>query len=196
MRTATNVAWALCIVVSTSAIALAQRPDFSGKWRLNEKLSQDPFEKIYLAMGTDQVRGAGSRAYDAVSSGALLRGADRAETRRALVDFAEVLSDVEIEQNDDEIKIWVGAGDEFFSLFYLDGQRHARQLPAGLRLEATAAWEGDAIRVVQVSESDAVLTQVFSRHGDDRLAFVFQLESDLSEAPVQFRVVYDRVPDE
>jgi hypothetical protein len=193
MRTATNIALALSFVVSASTTALAQKPDFSGNWRLNEKLSQNPFDKIYLAMGTEQLQGAGTRAYNSVSSGALLRDTDRADTLRALLDFAEVLDVVEIEQNDEEIKIWVGEGDEFFSLFYLDGEKHARQLPAGLRLEASAEWVGSAIHIHQEGDNDAMLKQIYSRHGDEQMAFVFQLVSKLSDKPVLFRLVYDPV---
>lgn len=193
MRTTINIVLAVAFVVSASATARAQKPDFSGNWRLNEKLSQNPFEKIELAMGTEQLQGAGTRAYNSVSSSTLLRDTDRADTLRALVSFAEVLDVIEIEQSDEELKIWVGEGDEFFSLFYLDGEKHARQLPAGLRLEASAEWVGDAIHVHQEGENDAALNQIYSRYGEDQMAFVFQLASKLSDKPVMFRLVYDPV---
>ena len=192
MRTITAIAVVTSFVASASATTLAQQPDFSGSWVLNEKLSQDPFDKIYQAMGTEQLQGAGTRAYNSVSSSTLLRDTDRADTLRSLLDFAEVLDIVEIDHSSDELKIWVGQGEEFFSLFYLDGEKHTRQLPAGARIEASASWEGDSIQVLQVGENNAVLKQIYSPAGDDQLAFVFVLESKLSERPVQFRVVYDR----
>lgn len=193
MRTATTFIFVCCLML-LQAFAYAQQADFSGHWRLNEKMSQNHFEKIYIAMGTEQLKGAGTRAYNSVNSGTLLRDTDRADTLRSLLDYAEVLQDVEIEQSDNELTVAVGAGDEFFSLFYLDGEKHARQLPAGLDIEATAAWEGEVIQIVQVGENDAVLKEAYSLIGDgEQMALLFRLESKLTKIPVQFRLVYDRV---
>lgn len=50
---------------------------------------------------------------------------------------------------------------------------------------------------MQVGANKAVLKETYSLVGDgDRMAFIFILESKLSEVPIQFRVVYDRVEDE
>ena len=193
MRKGPIVGFAASFLVLASAATLAQQPNFSGTWELNRKLSQNPFEKIYQAMGTEQLRGAGTRAYNSVSSSTLLRDTDRADTLRSLLDFAEVLDNVEIDHTDSELKIWVGKGEEFFSLFYLDGEKHARELPAGLRVEARAEWQGDSIHVLQVGANNSELQQIYSPAGNGKMALVFVLESKLSERPVQFRVVYDRV---
>lgn len=194
MRTAFIAVIAAYLVGASTTPSLAQEADFSGNWELNQQMSQDHFEKIYIALGSEQLQGAGTRAYNSVSSSTLLRDTDRADTLRALLDFAKVLGIIEIEQNEKEIKIWVGQGDEFFSLFYLDGKKHARELPAGLRLEASAEWREGSIHVEQIGENKAVLQQVYSLLGEgDQMAFLFKLDSNLSEVPVQFRLVYDRV---
>ena len=117
---------------------------------LNRKLSQDPFEKIYRALGTEEQQEAGTQASSSVSNAVLLRDADLRETLQALMDYAEV---VEIEQDEREFTISVGEDDRFFSLFYLDGEKHAREMQAGLRIEATAAWEGESIHIVQVART-------------------------------------------
>ena len=197
MRTATTTAVVFCVFVGASASTFAQHGNFSGNWLLNRKLSQDPFEKIYRALGTEEQQGAGTREFSSVSNAVLLRDTDLRDTLRALMDYAEVLEVVEIEQDESEITISIGEDDRFFSLFYLDGKKHARERQAGLRIEARAAWEGESIHVVQVGENDAVLKEVYSLVGDgDQMALLFHLESKLSEAPIQFRVVYDRVKDD
>ena len=112
------------VVSFVTSVAFAQGVEFSGQWALNTKLSQDPFDKIYTAMGSEQLKGAGTAAYNSVNSATLLRDTDRAGTLRSLLDYAEVLERVELEQSDNELTISVGAGDEFFSLFYLDGEKH------------------------------------------------------------------------
>ena len=50
---------------------------------------------------------------------------------------------------------------------------------------------------MQVGANEAVLKEVYSLVADgDQMAFLFLLESKLSEVPIQFRVVYDRVEDD
>lgn len=194
MRTATTTAFVFCLLLGTSASTLAQKPDFSGRWTLNEKLSQDPFDKIYRALGSEEQAGASSGASGSVSNAVLLRDTDLRETLKALVTYAEVLEIVEIEQDENEFTVAVGEDDRFFSLFYLDGEKHARAMQAGLRIEATADWEGESIHIVQVAANKSVLTEIYSVVGDgNQMAFIFILESKLSETPIQFRVVYDRV---
>lgn len=195
VRTTTTIAFVACLI-GLQASAFAQHPDYSGNWRLNEKLSQDPFEKIYVAMGTEQLQGAGTAAYNSTNSGALLRDTDRVGTLRTLLDYAGVLEVVELDQTGGELTVAVGENDEFFSLFYLDGEKHARQLE-GLDIEATAAWEGESIHVVQVGANKAVLKEIYSlMEGGEQLALIFQLESKFTKTPVQFRVVYDRVDED
>lgn len=196
MGTATRTAFVFCLLVGTSASTLAQKPDFSGRWVLNEKLSQDPFDKIHRALGTKEQRGSGTQEFSSVSNAVLLRDTDLRETLHALMNYAEVLAVVEIEQDENEFTVAVGEDDRFFSLFYLDGEKHAREMQAGLRIEATAAWEGESIHVVQVAANKSVLTEIYSLVGDgDQMALIFILESKLSDVPIQFRVVYDRVED-
>jgi hypothetical protein len=194
MRTATTTAFVFCLFVGASASTLAQQPNFSGRWLLNDKLSQDPFDKIYRALGTEDQTGASSGASSSVSNAVLLRDTDLRETLLALMDYAAVLEVIEIEQDENELTVSVGEDDRFFSLFYLDGEKHAREMQAGLRIEATATWEGESIHVVQVGANKAVLEEIYSLVGDgDQMALIFILKSQLSDAPIQFRVVYDRV---
>ena len=184
----------LALLVLAPPIAWAQHPDFSGTWEKNPRLSQDPFEKIEMAMGTAQLKGAGAKEYNAVNRGALLRDTDRVALRRLLLDYSEALHVMEIEQGAKDLKISVGEEDEFFSLFYLDGEAHARQLQDGIRIEATAGWEGDTLHIVQKAEGGATLEEIYSSMDEGRqLAVIFQLESKLTAMPVLFRTVYDRV---
>ncbi len=194
MRTATTTAFVFCLFVGASASTLAQQPNFSGRWLLNEKLSQDPFDKIYIALGPEEQAGASSGASSSVSNAVLLRDTDLRATLQALMDYAEVLEVIEIEQVENELTIAVGENDRFFSLFYLDGEKHAREMQDGFRVEATATWKGESIHVVQLAANRAALEQIFSLVGDgDQMALIFILKSKLSDTPIQFRVVYDRV---
>ena len=122
MKTATQIASILFIL--SPSVTLAQQPDFTGTWERNNRLSQDPFEKIDIAMGAGDAS-AGTNTYNAVNRGTLLRDRDGATQRRLLLDYVEVLEVIEIEHARGELQLSVGEGDEFFSLFYLDGEPHA-----------------------------------------------------------------------
>ena len=54
MRTASTAAiiGAAIIYTALASGAAAQEPNFSGNWRLDPRMSQDPYEKVELALGT------------------------------------------------------------------------------------------------------------------------------------------------
>ena len=174
-------------------LTTVQQPDFTGTWERNPKLSQDPFQKIERALGSAQSSGAGGRQFDVYSRTGLLRDVDRVTLRRMLLDFAEVLDRVEVDHGGGELKVWVG-NDDYFSLFYIDGEPHSREIQEGIFVEATASWNGDSISVVQKGEAGGLIREIYSiLDGGKQLAVVFQLEHKASETPVMFRTVYDRV---
>lgn len=199
MRTASTAAIVSAAIIYTALAggASAQEPDFSGSWRLDPKMSQDPYEKVELSLGTQQLRGAGTSQYNSVNRGTLLRDTDRVALRKLVLDYIDVMDQMEIEHTGGEMKVWVGANDEFFSLFYLDGREHSRQLQEeGELIKATATWEGDSLLVEQRAESGAVLRETFSATADGGLAVLFHLQSKQTESPLMFRVVYERDEDE
>ncbi|HSF14348.1 MAG TPA: hypothetical protein VLK65_02205 [Vicinamibacteria bacterium] len=174
-------------------LTTVQQPDFTGTWERNPKLSQDPFQKIERALGSGQSSVSGGRQSDVYSRTGLLRDVDRVTLRRMLMDFAEVLDRIEVEYGGGELKVWVG-NDDYFSLFYLDGEPHSRELQEGVFLEATASLNGDSISVVQKGEAGGLIRENYSLlDGGKQLAVVFQIEHKASETPVMFRTVYDRV---
>ena len=195
MKTATQIA--LILLILSPSVTLAQQPDFTGTWERNDRLSQNPFEKIDIAMGAGDASGAGTNTYNAVNRGTFLRDRDGAAQRRLLLDYVEVLEVIEIEHARGELQLSVGEGDEFFSLFYLDGEPHARELQDGERIEAIARWEGDTIRVEQKVEGGASLVEVFTMMpSGDQIAMIFHLTSQATNTPVLFRTVYERTKED
>lgn len=182
------------ILVPTMVLAMAQSAGFSGTWERNAKLSQNPFEKIELAFGSGQVSGSGGREYDVFSRTGLLKDVNRATLRQMLLDYASVVERIEVELEGEEMTVSVGNND-YFSLFYLDGQPHSRQIEEGLLLQATARQDGNNVHVEQKGEEGGVIKEVYSLlDGGKQLAVVFQIEHKAIDTPFVFRTVYDRVP--
>jgi hypothetical protein len=81
------------------------------------------------------------------------------------------------------------------SLFYIDGEKHTRELRDGVRLEVIARGEGPSIWVEQKSEAGDVIQERYSLLSDgSQMAFLFRLESNLLDERLSFRIVYDRKP--
>ena len=199
MRTASTAAIVGTVMIYTALAsgAAAQEPNFSGNWRLDPRMSQDPYEKVDVALGTRQLQGAGTSQYNSVNRGTLLRDTDRVALRKLVLDYVDVMDRMEIEHANDEMKVWVGANDEFFSLFYLDGREHSRQIENdGGLIKASATWEGESLVVEQRGDSGAVLRETFSPTPDGGLAVLFHLQSKQTESPLMFRVVYEREEEE
>ena len=182
------------IFVPLVLLATTQSAGFSGKWTRNDELSQNPFQKVELAFGSGQASGAGGREFDVFSWSGLLKDADRATLRRLLLDYAAVVQRLEVGLDGEEMTVSVG-NDNYFSLFYLDGKPHARQLDGGLRLEATARRDGNDVHVEQKGEGGAVIREVYSLMEEGkRLAVVFEITHKAIETPFVLRTVYDRAP--
>ena len=170
--------------------AWAQQPDLSGTWKRNRKMSQDATEKIVNALGTEGLQGTGARQYSTYSQSSMLQNNDRLVLRHLLLNYVSEIDTLEVEQTSSELKVF--AGDDYFGLFYLDGQEHARQIE-GVNVRAKAWWEEGNIRVEQIGEEGVSIEQTYSSvNNGDQLAVIFILKSKAADRPVMFRTVYDR----
>jgi hypothetical protein len=187
-RVTTVTMVALCAVAS----AARESGGFSGQWRRNEQLSQSALGAIEIVLGEAARKGAGGRANTVFSPSGIFEQDDIVALRDALVAYARGLHSLSIVQTDQEVQ--VQNGQSYVSLLYLDGEKHLRELPDGIRLEVTARREGPSLWVEQKSEAGDVIQEHYSLLAEgSQMAFRFHLESKLLDAPVFFRIVYDRV---
>lgn len=193
MKTRRQLLGMLALFASLATISSAgdDAKDFAGTWTRNDRYSQSALGKVELALGEAGTEGVGGKAFNAFSTSSLLKQVDRVALRDALFDFARRLRRLTIEQEANELHVTVG--DDYLTLLYLDGQEHVRQLRDGLTLLVTARRDGDSISVEQKGEEGDSIKELYSLLSDGRqLALLFQLESNLIDESVVFRLVYDR----
>jgi hypothetical protein len=189
--------WRRAVVIAAtfcSSASLAEEPrQFSGQWRRNEQLSQSALGAIEIVMGTVAPKGTGGRSRDVFSPSGILEQQDVVGLRDALVEYVRGLYSLTIVQTDDEIQVQNALN--YVSLFYIDGEKHTRELRDGVRLEVIARGEGPSIWVEQKSEAGDVIQERYSLLSDgSQMAFLFRLESNLLDERLSFRIVYDRKP--
>jgi hypothetical protein len=194
-----HVAWhraaAIAVAALCSIASAEESGDFSGQWRRNEQLSQSALEAIEIVLGDVDRKGTGGRAHTVFSPSGIFEQDDVVGLRDALVDYAKGLHSLTIVQTNEEVQVLNGRN--YMSLFYLDGQKHIRELRDGARLEVIAHRDGLSLRVEEKSDAGDVILEHYSLLSDgSQMAFLFRLDSNLLDKLVSFRIVYDRAFDE
>lgn len=162
--------------VAPQTEAAAERPNFSGTWRLNRELSDKPQEKLKEAVGKQGgVRGR-------IMSGRMGQG--KMKDRTAM---AEVLK---ITHNDPELQV-LGDNNRSIQLF-TDGRKLNITTPRGESAEATARWQGAQLVVVSQTAKGGELTQTYSLAKDGAQMIVLMKISDQRLGrPIELRFLYD-----
>ena len=161
--------------------------DVNGTWFRSTTEGDDPEEKIQHA-----VRGylakAGSRrgARIAVAESPQLP----AMITRTIETFMQYADELYVELDPDELV--VDDGDGRIRIYYLDGEKHERQLSNGVRVETVATRVGQTITIDQKADDTKVLeTYVFSSDGE-RLELTVHLENKQLNGPLIIQSIYER----
>ena len=164
------------VALLTPASALAQRPDFSGRWERNAEMSQfwrEPYD------GAERTSGGAWMEPD---------------TRRLVARVEEMLQlaeRIEIEQDARRLIFRVAASGS--RIFYFD-RDHRRQTVYGVDVEASTEWDGADLIITEETDDGSTLTERLTRLSDEQFAHVLIWEnSRLFRQPVSIRSVYDRV---
>ena len=165
------------LLITLSEFALAQQPDFSGRWLRNAEMS--PFWRESY----DSAPRKEARKWQQENVRRLT------ETIEAQLALAE---QIEIRQTARDLSFNIaGRG---LRIFYFD-RDHVRQTAWAEKVEASMDWDGGDVLIVEVTESGSTVTERLTRLSDDQFAYLFVWEdSDLFEEPVSIRSVYDRAP--
>ena len=164
------------VALLAPAPALAQQPDFSGRWERNAEMSQfwrEPYDSA-----------------ERTSGGAWMDP----DTRRLVSRVEQMLQlaeRVDIEQDDRRFVFRVATYES--RIFYFD-RDHIRQTTFGTDIEASTEWDGSDLVISEKTEDGSTLTERLTRLSDDQFVHLFTWEnSRLFRQPVSIRSVYDRV---
>lgn len=180
----------------TPAVAAATLPlpDYSGVWRLNRELSDDPAQalKDLRAGGSGSSGGWHGRGRGRHGGGGGGAGEGSSESGEAPA-FA-ALGTLTIRHADPEITIVDGAGREH--RFTTDGKKSEEERSRGGTTKVSAAWKDGRLEVVTAPEHGPKWTETYSITADrTQLTVTTKIDASRGGSAI-IRRVYDSVRDE
>jgi hypothetical protein len=155
-----------------ASVALAQGPDFSGKWRLDEAKSDDGEAVILGSLGDPQRMSPSDR-----------RTADR------LIALVRAFRVLEIRQTATDFSLYDEADN--VRIYYIDGKKHARETPWGERLETVTKWEGSVLQARTDGKDLGEIDELYAMEGA-QLLYTVKLRLEDSDQEVVVRTFYGR----
>lgn len=186
----------LGVLLAVASLA-AEQPDFSGTWKLNPELSENPREKMAESMSKGRGGEGGGRGGGGMGGGMRGggggRGGGREGMEERLGEREARIQQIVIDHEDPTFRIRFA--DDSENVFYTDG-RMTEDLEAGL-LEATASWKkGQRIEIERLSPQGGTITEKYELSDDGSQLFVkTKMESTGRMPRLTFERVYDRVPE-
>jgi hypothetical protein len=161
----------LALAASASLVSAQQRPDFTGKWRLDATRSDDAGRQILASWGDPNRMSPTDR-----------RTADR------LIQLASALQRFETRQSERDISVYDDAGN--VRIYYLDGKKHTRETPWGERLETEAKWEGSELRVKTDGKDLGEVNESYAKDGP-ALLYTVTIKVKHAKEPVVIRSYFE-----
>ena len=166
---------------------------FSGVWERNVEQSDDPQEKMQEAM--ERMRegmsrrgggGGGGRSRGGGMGGG--RGG-RGEGGSGRPDLGNVPDELTLELADDELRVDDG---ERLRIYYLDGEKHKREMANGMKIETVAELKGNAV-VIKEKMERGQLDRKFELSPDGgTMVATLTVKFGRMKDPVVIRTVYER----
>jgi hypothetical protein len=185
----------LGVLLAVASLA-AERPDFSGTWKLNQELSENPREKMAESMSKGRGGAGGGRGGGMggeMRGGGGGRGGGREGMEERPGEREARIQQIDIDHEDPTFRIRFT--DDSENTFYTDG-RMTEDLEAGLP-EARANWKkGRRIDIERASPQGGTITETYKLSADGSQLFVkTKIEGSGRMPKITFERVYDRVPE-
>ena len=183
-------------VLLASASLAAEQPDFSGTWKLNQELSDNPREKMAESMSKGRRGEGGGRGGGGMGGGMRGgeggRGGGRAGMQERFRERQERIQQFTIVHEDPTLQFRYA--DDSESVFYTDG-RMTEDLEAGL-LEATVSWKkSKRLEIERESVQGGEISETYELSADGSQLFVkTKMEGSGRSPKITFERVYDRIP--
>ena len=188
----------LCSVWLLSA-SVQEDVGFTGVWERNIEQSDDPREKMQEAMEDAQMReqsgrrgGGGGRRGGTGGGG---RPGDRGGGRGgrgegwARQDLGRVPDELTVELRDGEFRVDDG---ERLRIYYLDGEKHKREMPNGMKLETVAELKGNAVVIEEKMERGRIDRKFELSPDGGTMVATLSVKFGRMKDPVVIRTVYER----
>jgi hypothetical protein len=168
--------------------ALLAPAGFSGTWERDPERSEDAEAKMREAFARMQAeierRGGGIPGGPPPGGGP----AGGSGERRARP--GQVPEELYIEHGQGELRVDDG---ERLQIFYLDGQKHRRQLPSGEKLETVATLQGNVVLIDEKMKRGKIQRRLELLDEGETMVWTLVVDLDRMKEPVQIRTVYARV---
>ena len=110
---------------------------------------------------------------------------------QVLTSYLQYADELYLELDDRELV--VDDGGDIMRIYYLDGEKHERQMRSGTRMETVASRSAGKIHVAMKTEHDAKIYETYelSSSGDE-LVLTVRLEDKQLKKPLVIRTIYTR----
>jgi hypothetical protein len=162
---------------------------FAGTWERDPDRSDDGEAKMREAFARMQAemerRGGGIPGGPPPGGGGPAGGAGERRARPG-----QVPDELYIEHDQGELRVDDG---ERLQIFYLDGQKHRRQLPNGEKLETVATLQRNVVLIDEKMKRGKIQRKLELLDDGKTIVWTLVVDLDRMKEPVQIRTVYERV---
>lgn len=180
-----------------------QTPTFAGSWERDPERSDDAEEKMEAAMQQmrEQRGGRGGGMQPGGGGGGMSpgggggrggggQGGGQGGERGRQPQMGRIPESFDAELESKEFRIDTG---ERVQIFYLDGEKHKRQLPNGAELETVAEMSGSAIYIEEKMERGEMQRKYDLSPDGQTMIMTLTMKMGGMKDPVVIRTVYERI---
>ena len=169
---------------------------FTGIWERNVEQSDDAREKMQEAMTQMRGQGGGGRSGGGrpPGSGGGQRGGHTgggggSREGGARPDLGNVPDEMTVELVDGELQVDDG---ERLRIYYLDGEKHKREMPNGMKLETVAEHKGNAVLIEEKMERGQIDRKFELSPEGGTMIMTVTVKFGQMKDPVIIKTVYER----
>ena len=169
-----------------------QTPTLAGSWERDPERSDDAEEKMEAAMQQmrEQRGGRGGGMQPGGGGGPPGGGGGQRGERGRQPQMGRIPESLDAELEGNEFRVDTG---ERVEIFYLDGEKHKRQLPNGAELETVAEMSGSAIHIEEKMERGKMQRKYDLSPEGQTMIMTLTMKMGGMKNPVVIRTVHVRI---
>jgi hypothetical protein len=175
-----------------STAETAAPPGFSGSWERDPDRSDDAQEKMRAAFQRmqDEMERRGGGGFP--GPGGPPPGGPPPGGRRGggAAGAGRVPEELEVEHDKGELRLDDG---ERLQIFYLDGQKHRREMPNGAKLETVATLQGRTVLIQEKLDKGKIERKLELSEDGKSMVMTLNIKIGNMKEPVLIRTVYERL---